>query len=192
MYPEPGLITYPGELELFWAQHLLTGVICPIILVACGRYNQGYKPDLLNIIYVFDMQGYHSFTWFCRIVQGPVSVLTWANVNFQLCFPDDQDLYLMLGKYYLPVAELCVLLLSIAYVKSIFLVCWIKEWAVGGVKYKSSQLRGCLRFGLIGNLELDENFEMILLLMDDLVGLGWVDINALDNKAFIGYCEVIF
>jgi hypothetical protein len=52
-------------------------------------------------------------------VQGPLSVITWANVNFQLCFPEMHPLYLYFGKWFLLVGELSVILLSFVFVKGI-------------------------------------------------------------------------
>ena len=115
--PEPGFIAYQGELELFFIQHALSGFLIPLALVYFGRYE--VEPSVANILYVSDTQGYASFSWFCRLVQGPLSVLTWTNVNFQLCFPERHPLYVNFGKWYLLIGELSVIPLSFFFIKTI-------------------------------------------------------------------------
>jgi hypothetical protein len=98
----------------------LTGFFVPLGLVYFGRFS--CEPSVLNILYVTIIQGYRSFSWYCRLVQGPLSVLTWTNVNFQLCFPETHPLFLHFGKWFLLAGELCVIPLSFGFIKGIHLL----------------------------------------------------------------------
>ena len=133
MYPETGLITLPGELELFWTQHLLTGIFVPLLLVYTDRY-QCIKDDFFTMLYVKPIQGFHVFSWFIRLVQGFASILTWANVNYQLCFPDEQILFTVFGVHYLYMTELVILVFVLAHYKTVFLVCRVGKWMLRKTK----------------------------------------------------------
>ena len=52
-------------------------------------------------------------------MQGPVSIITWANINFQLCFPEDQFPFDLFGIRYLYLVEVIFILYSSLFVKSV-------------------------------------------------------------------------
>ena len=52
VYPEPGLITFPGELELFWFQHIMTGLVAPLVLAYTARHKETGRSDLGIAIFV--------------------------------------------------------------------------------------------------------------------------------------------
>lgn len=65
-------------------------------------------------------------------MQGPVSVLTWANINFQLCFPDDQFPFDLFGTRYLYMVEVMFIVYSVLFVKVFEVTGGIARWIFSG------------------------------------------------------------
>ena len=62
-----------------------------------------------------------------RIVLGPLSILTWANMNFTLCAHPSKiyivdPLYYTVGKYYYPLIEIPAYIVAYIYCICIFLI----------------------------------------------------------------------
>lgn len=47
------------------------------------------------------MFGFTFNTLYQRIINTPLSILTWANLNFVLCHPKNDPFFPIIGKYYL-------------------------------------------------------------------------------------------
>ena len=68
------------EVTVYYVEHLMGASIGTLVLSACGRF------DILSYASGAHMLlGHMYFIFYMRFVLTPVSMLTWANLNHNLC-----------------------------------------------------------------------------------------------------------
>ncbi|CAG9329604.1 unnamed protein product [Blepharisma stoltei] len=108
LFPTPGNLPLKYDYLLFHAEHYLTGIIVPFLLILAGRYTARYQFNWRAIYF-----GYQFFTLYQRLVLSNISMLTWANMNFTLCAATTDPFYPTIGNNYYYLAEFYLFILSI-------------------------------------------------------------------------------
>ena len=108
--PDPGLLSFPGEEFCFWYEHILVATVAPLLIILGGRYRHLLHLGYPGVLYVTSTQGYLGFILYNRVFLTPISLLTWANLDYVLCAPEselytDFPAWPYLGTYYLLFAD---------------------------------------------------------------------------------------
>ncbi|CAD8043136.1 unnamed protein product [Paramecium primaurelia] len=122
----------PLEVEFFWIEHLLGAFAGPLVLTLSGRF---FFFEW-KTFFIHQMFGWESHVLYQRIYMLPISLMTWANLNFMLCRPDHDPFVPYIGNWYYVFSEFYLNLVSIMAFVIVFILTWVLRKII---RYKEKQ-----------------------------------------------------
>ncbi|KRX06661.1 hypothetical protein PPERSA_13140 [Pseudocohnilembus persalinus] len=118
VFPVLNCYDQPFEVEMFYIEHYLA-IIGPFLLIGFGRYGF-FKKSIKDTI----IEQYWGFAWHSlwnRVICFPICLMTWANINFNLCKSESDPWIPLVGNYYLYWVDQYLNLLSLIVISILIL-----------------------------------------------------------------------